>query len=286
MEEILQWLIEIEGLAERVYGKAAIHFSNDTEFAGFLKHLSNEEELHHIIIKRAAELINSRGGFPPLAIDLDTAIQQNIKDHLLLVENRIEANSIGKEEMVEFIVFSEFSEWNDIFLYIINTLKHQHKEFIEVAVEIHHHRKYIERYLESHNEFSAYLKDIKKLPAIWEEKILVVDDDEMIVDLLSALFEDEGVIDRASNGKEALEKTHENYYAAIISDVDMPVMNGIEYYNKASEKYPNIRDRFLFFTGYADEERLSFFKKNNLRYLKKPVPMNEIKNLLIDILSK
>ncbi|MBI5192391.1 MAG: response regulator [Nitrospirae bacterium] len=168
----------------------------------------------------------------------------------------------------------------------INTLKHQHKEFIQVAVEMHHHRRYIERYLESHKEFSKYLKDIKKLPAIWEEKILVVDDDEMIVDLLSAFFEDEGVIDRACNGKEAMEKTDENYYAAIVSDVDMPVMNGIEFYNKASEKFPNIKDRFIFFTGNADEERVSFFKKNKLRYMKKPVPINEIKNLLIDILSK
>ncbi|MBI5192924.1 MAG: hypothetical protein HZA08_05720 [Nitrospirae bacterium] len=122
MEEILKWLIEIEGIAERVYAKAAIHFSNDIEFAGFLKHLRGDEELHHIIISRAAEIINSRGGFPPLAIDLDIDIQKNIKDHLLIVEKRIEANSIGKEDMMEFIVFSEFSEWNDIFLYIIEAL--------------------------------------------------------------------------------------------------------------------------------------------------------------------
>lgn len=286
MEEILDWLIEIELLAARLYEKAAIHFIDDKEFADFLNHLMKDEKSHHAIISRAVELTKNKGGLPELGIVFDSDVKENIEGHLLLTEKRIEANHITKEGMMEFIVFSEFSEWNDVFLYVINGLKHQYREFIPVVARIQQHKKHIERFIESHPEFRSYLDNIKLLPGIWEEKILVVDDEDMIVDLLSAIFADEGIIESASNGRDALEKVMGKYYAAIVTDVDMPVMNGIEFYNKAIEKYPNLKERFLFFTGFADESRLSFFKANNLRYLIKPASISKIKEQLADILSK
>ena len=286
MKEILEWLIEMEKVAARVYEKASLLFPDDKEFTDFLKHLSVEEELHYVVIKRAAELIKNKGGLTTPVITFDSDIQRNIESHLSLTGRRIDANSLTIDDMMDCIVYCEFSEWNDIFLYVINTLKHQHSEFIQVAVTIQQHKKYIEKFIESRHEFKKYLGNLTLLPRLWEEKILVVDDEEVIVDLLSAVFDDEGVIESASNGKEALEKTMVKYYAAIVTDVDMPVMNGIEFYNKAIEKYPNIKERFLFFTGTADAERLSFFKESNLKYLIKPAPINQIKELLAGILRK
>lgn len=285
MKEILDWLIKMESFAARVYEKASNHFPDDKEFTEFLKQLAVDEGVHHIVIKRAAGLIEAKGGMGTPVVDFDPDIQRNIESHLLLTEKRIDANSLTKEGMMECLVYSEFSEWNDIFLYVINTLKHQDSEFIKVAVKIQKHKKYIEGFIESRSELRKYLGNIKVLPRLWEEKILVVDDEEMIVDVLSAIFADEGVIDSASNGKEALEKTIGKYYAAIVTDVDMPVMNGIEFYKEAVDKYPDIKERFLFFTGSPDEWKISFFKERNLRYLIKPAPINKIKEMLADILK-
>ena len=285
MNEILEWLIEMESVAARVYEKASAQFPDDKEFTNFLKHLSSEEKLHHVVIKRAAELIKNKGGLTSPVINFDPDIQRNIESHLSLTGKRIDANSLTKDDLMECIVFNEFSEWNDIFLFVINTLKHQYSEFIQVAVTIQHHKKQIEDFIKSRPEFKKHLSNITLLPKLWEEKILVVDDEEIIVNLLSAVFADEGVIESASNGKEALEKTMVKYYAAIVTDVDMPVMNGIEFYKQAIEKYPNIKERFLFFTGTADAGRLSFFKENNLRYLIKPAPIKQIKEMLAGILE-
>lgn len=75
------------------------------------------------------------------------------------------------------------------------------------------------------------------------------------------------------------------YYRAIISDIRMPVMDGVEFYNKAVEAYPGIKNRFLFYTAFAENEYKSFFEKNNLRYLSKPSGIKDIKHVVTDILT-
>jgi CheY-like chemotaxis protein len=124
------------------------------------------------------------------------------------------------------------------------------------------------------------------MPKVFEEKILLVNYYDVTLKLLEDILKIEGITVRASNGYEALEKIGKEYYAVIITDVNMPVMNGIELYNKAIERFPNIKERFLFMSTSFDEEHLSFFRENNLRYFKKPVPANDIRNAVIDILNR
>ena len=61
------------------------------------------------------------------------------------------------------------------------------------------------------------------------EKVLLVDDDEDMLGLLSrnvALFGLQA--DQARNGKEALQHLQMRSYGLIITDITMPVMDGIE----------------------------------------------------------
>jgi len=61
------------------------------------------------------------------------------------------------------------------------------------------------------------------------EKILVVDDEDIIRESLSYILSKEGyVVDEAENGKVALDKILDNYYDLVITDLEMPVMKGIE----------------------------------------------------------
>ncbi len=60
-------------------------------------------------------------------------------------------------------------------------------------------------------------------------KVLVVDDEEYIVDLLSLLLEDDGHLPLAAfNGREALEIVRRERPALVIADVMMPLMDGEE----------------------------------------------------------
>ena len=60
-------------------------------------------------------------------------------------------------------------------------------------------------------------------------KVLVVDDDSLVRDLLCEILTEEGYsVDSASNGIEALEKLEAGRFDLVISDVEMSEMTGIE----------------------------------------------------------
>ena len=62
-----------------------------------------------------------------------------------------------------------------------------------------------------------------------EEKILVVDDESAISDIIKFNFEKEAyLIDTADNGRSAIELAAENDYDLILLDIMMPKLNGFE----------------------------------------------------------
>ena len=143
----------------------------------------------------------------------------------------------------------------------------------------------IKNFLMSIPEKQKYVERFKIIPDVWKKKILIVDDYKPFVDLLSTLLGGEGVIDTANNGAEGLSKLGTTYYDAIISDVDMPTLDGISFYKEAYKNEPNIRERFIFLTGSANKTHLVFFEENALHYLKKPFEIDVLQKAVHDILS-
>jgi len=62
----------------------------------------------------------------------------------------------------------------------------------------------------------------------YDRNILVVDDSPVIRTLIQKVLQEGGYtnVDTAENGKDALEKTHQKNYDLILTDFDMPEMNG------------------------------------------------------------
>ena len=284
MKETVQWLVEIEHKAYEVYSKAVLYFSGDEDFSDFVKTLSAEEKEHHAVILRAAELIESQGGFDPFTY-IEEDQKARLMESLVSVEKAMEVSGLTREKFIECVVYTEFSEWNDLFMYVINAMKRRFMAFVPVAVGVERHRKSIERFLERRSEFKDSLDAIRSLPSLWVEKILVVDDEEMISELFGALLSGEGTVECVSNGAEALERLEQGYYAVIISDIDMPVMGGVEFFTRAAQRYPGIGKRFLFFSGRLDQWTVSFLEENNLKYFAKPSSIKEIKKAVIGVLS-
>ena len=129
------------------------------------------------------------------------------------------------------------------------------------------------------------LKKADRLPKIHKKKILVVDDKAPNARLLKAVLEDEGIIYTAGSAAEALERLSSRPFAAVLTDVDMPRMNGIELYLQTVERHPEMKNRFIFYTGSADSENISFLTENNLPYLLKPAPINSIRSTVRSILQ-
>lgn len=75
-------------------------------------------------------------------------------------------------------------------------------------------------------------------------KILIIDDDALtrkgIRMLMPWASHNMEIVGEASNGKLALDFLHENEADLALVDLDMPVMNGITFIQKASELYPQL----------------------------------------------
>lgn len=285
MEKIIEWLISAEERTSSLYNKAADHFHADAEFSTFIRQLAHEENVHHTVITQIYDMIKGRSDLPLLIARISDSTIKEFDDCLSKIEKGMEAGTLTKNDLTDCIISIEFCEWNNAFAYILATMRSSFSEFRTAAINIHKHKMTIERFLNSYNESKNHLERITHYPDIWEEKILVVDDEQVIIDVMRAILSNEGMIETAANGKSALEKVQEKYYAAIISDVNMPVMDGVDFYKRAVALYPSISKRFLFFTGRVDERTADFFREHNIPYLQKPSHLKDIRKKVIGILT-
>ncbi|VAV83608.1 hypothetical protein MNBD_DELTA01-2119 [hydrothermal vent metagenome] len=285
MREAIEWLIHMEDESGQIYDEAAKLFDDDIEFCKLLKGLAKDENQHHkLLLKAQQHFENSPDiSLEPAYLSLDDKTKRKIKKPLIDFIRALHKGTISRDEALEHIVKIEYSEWNDLFAYILGAMKDTARDFVDVATHIQQHRRRIERFLEGNKELAWHLKKIKPLPTLWNEKILIIENSDVVANMLSTILNEEGSIDRVVDGDEALEKISHTFYAAIISNVDLPKRDGIELYKIALKKFPNIRHRFVFFTG--NEEHISFFKKSGVKYLIKPTPIDKIRGAVISAIE-
>ena len=85
------------------------------------------------------------------------------------------------------------------------------------------------------------------------ERILVVDDEEIIRESIAMILEKEGYkVDKAENGGIAFDKISSMSYDLVISDIEMPVMRGVELLEKITQRSP--QTFFIIITAYASVE--------------------------------
>ncbi len=114
-----------------------------------------------------------------------------------------------------------------------------------------------------------------------KSRILVVDDEPKILELLTELLSPYFEVSVASNGMEALEQLACGEFDLIISDVRMPVLDGIAMYSRIKEKYAAYCDRIIYSTGVTfDRETQIFLEETNVPCLRKPFKIREILNTI------
>ena len=282
MREIIEWLLKIETLAGTFYKEASKRFEKDGKLSEFLLHLAEEEAWHVQVMKDALEYLD-RHVIPTPSIIVDVDTKENIEGAFERNRELLLAGNSSKDKLLHCLAMTEFSEWNDIFMYVVNTMKEE-RQFMPVAAKMHHHVTEVENFLESLPEGRNHLHIVKGLPRVWKEQILVIDDDIPIAEFLRKLFSHVGQVEMAVNGRDGLAKVKEKYFDVIISDVQMPVMDGIEFYQSASALEPEIGQRILFFTGTPNQAHTEFFRAKQLRYLIKPAPIREIIKKVAEIM--
>lgn len=101
-------------------------------------------------------------------------------------------------------------------------------------------------------------------------RILVVDDDDMILESLVSILESEGYIaSTARTGKEAIAKTEKEFFNAMLIDIHLPDMTGIEVLSRIKETTPKMKKLVL--TGFPETHTaINAVNKNADAYLVKP----------------
>jgi CheY-like chemotaxis protein len=109
-------------------------------------------------------------------------------------------------------------------------------------------------------------------------RILAVEDEPDYLEMLQDVMKEIGhSITIAANGAEALKVLDRERIDVIVSDVKMPVMDGVEFHAKVREKPDHRNTPFVFLTGISDLSRVQAACKADCDLLlKKPFPVDSL----------
>ena len=111
-----------------------------------------------------------------------------------------------------------------------------------------------------------------------QPRILVVEDETNVRELEAEILRGEWEhVDTAVDGTDALRLLAEHVYAAIVSDLAMPKLDGRGLYEEVERRWPSVQQRLVFVTGYAEaEEYDEFLRHSGVPVLARPFRMADL----------
>jgi CheY-like chemotaxis protein len=286
MQGLIEWLARTEHMQSRIYRSAAEIFKDDAELGPLLNQLAEDEELHFQMMNRALDVLSGEMPQPPMLSDWISINKTKLEAPVLETADKITKGILRREDLLDYLVAGEFSEYNLIFLYVINSLKYNNREFASLASQMEYHKKSIEHYFKSLPDNQNYVRQISALPRVWTTSILVVEDYEPMRILLADILEAEGTVETTASGNMGLRKAANTFYDIILTDMTSPAQGGIQFYKQAIHLNPFIAGRFMFLLNTPTRKEVDFVRNNNLAYLEKPFSIEEIRKAIHEILAK
>ncbi|MFD1412817.1 response regulator transcription factor [Oceanobacillus jeddahense] len=118
-------------------------------------------------------------------------------------------------------------------------------------------------------------------------KIIIVDDDAMVYESLQLLFsreEDIQVVGTADNGREAVKACEDTQPDAVLMDIQMPEMDGIQATREIKKHWPKVRVMML--TTFEDEQNIRLALLAGAEgYLLKSAPVEDMAQQLRALVS-
>jgi signal transduction histidine kinase len=116
--------------------------------------------------------------------------------------------------------------------------------------------------------------------------ILVVEDEAALGAAVAEALADAGfIVDRASDGVEALERVGERDYDLIVCDLKMPRLDGPSFFRELEKRNAPLARRILFVTGdVAGTEAERFLEESGCRWLAKPFRLKDLLRSASDLI--
>jgi DNA-binding NtrC family response regulator len=117
-------------------------------------------------------------------------------------------------------------------------------------------------------------------------KILVIDDNESIRKTIATILEEKGyIVDTASSGREAIEKSRVNFYNLALIDIRLPDMEGTRLLPQLRETVPKMIK--IIVTGYPSlQNAVEAVNKGADAYIMKPFNVDAVLETIEEHLKK
>ena len=129
---------------------------------------------------------------------------------------------------------------------------------------------------------------VRREPPPRPARILVVEDEQTVAELYARVLSDLGhQVEVATEGQEALQRLRAEPFDLVVSDVKMPGMDGVEFYEALRATHPELAERILFVTGdTVSGKTRRFLEESRKPYLAKPVDLDRLEDLVNRLLSE
>ncbi len=116
-------------------------------------------------------------------------------------------------------------------------------------------------------------------------EVLIVDDDRAVREALTKALEQAGYETTAvENGLAALAAIRVRPFAVIACDVKMDFFDGVRLYHELEAEYPELRSRFFFISGVADDPGIATpVRLTGRPLLRKPFELDDLLALVHEI---
>lgn len=115
-------------------------------------------------------------------------------------------------------------------------------------------------------------------------RVLVVDDEPMLANLVRHVLEREYDVTVAHSGTDALERILFNEaFDVVLCDVRLPGLTGRELLEAVRDAAPEQAARFVFMSGGLEDPEADFVRDNGLVLVQKPFGIGQLRRLVADV---